>query len=150
MRCSKAEKLISLYLDGEISVEEKGLFEAHVRECIVCAGKLDEIGKVRAAFGQAMRYRAPLGFSARVLDTVQGNAQVRPSFAFLFTRFAAAVAVLIIIGLGVLTGRFLGSGRQTAKTEETAAFLSLDIFNATPHDSPGGAYLAMTEGKYAK
>jgi anti-sigma factor RsiW len=150
MNCSKAEKLISPYLDGEVSVKEQGLFEAHVKECRVCAGKFEETRAVQTAFGQAMRYRAPGGFSARVMDTIQGNAQARPSFVLLFTRLAAAVVILILIGLGVMTGRFLGSDNRTDKAAEAAAFLSLDIFNATPHDSPGGAYLAMTEGKYEK
>jgi anti-sigma factor RsiW len=126
------------------------LFEVHVNECGACADRLEETRKVRTAVGQAMRYRAPLGFSARVMDTVQGNAHARPSFVLLFSRFAAAVVVLIIIGLGVLTGRFLGSVNRTDKAAEAAAYLSLDIFSATPHNSPGGAYLAMTEGKHEK
>jgi anti-sigma factor RsiW len=141
-------RLISPYLDGECSKDEKMLFEAHVKNCRVCAGKLDETRTMRAAFGQAMRYRAPSGFYARVLDKVQSNAQARLSFALLLTRFAAAVVVLIVIGLGVLTGKFLGSVDRTDKAAEAAAYLSLDIFNATPHNSPGGAYLAMTEKKH--
>ena len=40
MRCLK-RKLISPYIDGELSVEERDLFESHINECRECAGELE-------------------------------------------------------------------------------------------------------------
>ena len=66
MRCPKT-KLISSYIDGELSAEERALLESHINKCQECAGELEEFQKIHKLFASASTFKAPLGFSTRVL-----------------------------------------------------------------------------------
>ena len=46
MRCSKAEKYFSPYIDGELGERESTLLESHLAQCERCSGKLDEITRL--------------------------------------------------------------------------------------------------------
>ena len=65
MRCSKI-KLISPYIDGELSGEEKDILELHMNECRECAQELEDLRKIRELFTGAETFKASYGFSTRV------------------------------------------------------------------------------------
>ena len=150
MRCNKARKLISPFVDDELSAGEKELFESHIKECGKCRTEFEEMQNVHNLFARSERFSAPYGFSARVLANREINTARKEVSIPLFPRFASVVVVLIVIGLGVVSGRFLGSSFSLQATGNLAASLSLDVFSATPPDSLGGAYLAMTEVRNEK
>jgi hypothetical protein len=61
-----------------------------------------------------------------------------------FVRLAEAVAIVIVITFGILSGSLLIEGNPQDKARDVIASLSIDVFDSAPPDSLGGAYLAMT------
>ena len=150
MSCPKT-KFISAYLDKEIGLGEKTAFETHLQGCNRCSHTLEELRSFRMAFAYAERHPAPYGFATRVMArTAALERKKSPWFVPFFIRFAEAAVLLIVITVGVLAGKIMTNSSPTAKTTNIASSLSLDLFDATPPGSPGGAYLAMTEVSHEK
>jgi anti-sigma factor RsiW len=149
MSCSKS-KHISAYLDKEMWPGEKTAFDTHLHGCSDCAQALEEMQSLRAAFAKAERHPAPYGFATRVIArTAALEKKKTPWFVPIFIRFAEAAVLLIVITVGVLAGKVMTNSSSATMTN-IASSLSLDLFDATPPGSLGGAYLAMTEVKNEK
>lgn len=145
MSCPKS-KLISAYLDKELGLGEKTAFEAHLQGCDRCSYALEELQSLRAAFSTTKRYQAPYGFATRVMArTAALDKKKSPWFVPFFIRFAEAAVLLIVITVGILAGRVMTNASSALKTTNIASSLSLDLFDAAPPGTLGGAYLAMTE-----
>ena len=67
-----------------------------------------------------------------------------------FVRFAEAAVLLVVITVGILAGKVMTNSSPATTTTNIASSLSLDMFDATPPGSLGGAYLAMTEVRNEK
>lgn len=148
MGCSKI-KLVSPYIDGELSGKERALFELHAPGCPECIGKLAEFKALHDGFAHAEKLRAPFGFSTRVMAALRQEEQRKaPRFVPWLTGFAEAAVVALMIFTGLIAGRFLTTnglqGAQTAGMPSSA----FEIFEPAPPDSLGGVYLAMTEAHH--
>jgi anti-sigma factor RsiW len=149
MRCSKT-KLISPYIDGELSARERDLLESHIKKCHECAGKLEELQKIHELFASAEMFKAPPGFSTRVLANIRATeTRTFTGFVRILARSVEGFAVLVLIFVGIILGSFLSKTLVSEKGNVVAS-LSLDIFASIPPDSIGGVYLAMTEAKNEK
>ncbi len=145
MSCPKS-KLISAYLDKELRLREKTAFEAHVQGCDICSQTLEEMRSLRMAFSNTEHYQAPHGFATRVMArTAVLERKKSPWLVPLFIRFAEVAVLLLVITVGILAGKVMTNSSLAMKTTNIASSLSLDMFDATPPGSLGGAYLAMTE-----
>jgi anti-sigma factor RsiW len=150
MKCLKFET-ISTYLDDELKEKERISIEFHLISCAKCAETLEEMRSLRTAFKSAENYRAPFGFSTRVMSrTAALERKKAPWLVPFFVRFAEAAILLIVITLGIVAGKVMSNSSPAAKTTNIASSLSLDLFDATPPGSLGGAYLAMTEVRNEK
>jgi anti-sigma factor RsiW len=149
MSCSKS-KLVSAYLDKEMGPGEKTAFDTHLRGCNDCVQALEEMRSLRAAFVKAERYPAPYGFATRVMArTAELERKEMPWFVPFFVRFAEAAVLLLVIAVGIVAGKIMTNSSPAATTNISSA-LSLDMFDAAPPGSLGGAYLAMTEVRNEK
>ena len=150
MSCPKS-KLISAYLDKEMGFGEKTAFETHVQGCNSCSNALEVLQSLRAAFINAKRHQAPYGFATRVMArTAELEKKKTPWIVPFFVRFAEAAVLLVVISLGILAGNVMTNSSSVAQTTNIASSLSLDMFDAAPPGSLGGAYLAMTEARNEK
>jgi anti-sigma factor RsiW len=150
MSCSKS-KLVSAYLDKEMGLGEKTAFETHFQGCNDCAQALEEMRSLRAAFVKAERYYAPYGFATRVMArTAELEKKKAPWFAPFFVRFAEAAILLVVITVGIVAGKVMTNSSPATTMTNISSALSLDMFDATPPGSLGGAYLAMTEVRNEK
>jgi anti-sigma factor RsiW len=149
MKCSLS-KLVSPYIDGELSEKDKARFEAHAAGCPVCGARLEAFRGMQAAFAAAEREKAPAWFAARVKARVAGEKPRRSTASSALVRLAGAVVVLLMMTAGVLSGGYLAGSIQGMPAANIAASLSLDVFEAAPADSVGGVYLAMTEANHEK
>lgn len=151
MSCPKT-KLISAYLDNELGSGEKTAFEAHVQGCASCSHALEEMRSLRVAFASAERHPAPYGFATRVMARTAEfeKKKATPWHVPLFVRFAEAAVLLVVITVGILAGRVMTNSAPATTTTNVASSLFCDMFDATPPDSLGGAYLAMTEVRNEK
>lgn len=150
MKCSRAHKLMSPYIDGELSHAEREVFGAHLKQCGQCRMEFETLGKVHALFGQAGKYPAPYGFATRVMATTGSDGKTREPWFPLLIRLAEAAVFVLVITAGVLSGNFLSSRLLPGGAPSVASLMSLDVFDPAPADSPGGVYLAMTEGSNEK
>lgn len=146
MRCSKAGKYLSPYIDGELGARESALLESHLAQCDRCSGELGEIKRLRALFGQVERFSAPPGFRAEVMERISSRPKKRFSLVPVFSGFAEALVFALAITAGVVSGGMLiNSFSPHPKGEQVVASLSLETFEVVPPGSLGRAYLAMTE-----
>ena len=66
--CGEYEKLISLYMDGELPEPEKTGLEAHMAECSRCRRLCDAFRAISLSLGEEA---APAGFSSGVMAAVK-------------------------------------------------------------------------------
>ena len=110
--------LLSDYLDGELSADERGAVDAHLRNCAACAGVLNDLKRVvaRAASAEARPPHADLwagiadrietGGPAAAPDRVMAFApdaarRYARRFAFTLPQLAAAAALLMAVSGGL-------------------------------------------------
>ena len=98
-------------------------------------------------FAHGEKFKAPYGFSTRVIANITSEKAKGFSWIPLFTRFAEVIVLLVIIFTGIISGSFLSDRLMAEKKTLIRSSFSLDIFEPTPPDSLGGAYLAMAEVK---
>jgi predicted anti-sigma-YlaC factor YlaD len=150
MKCSKARKLISTYIDRELMERDMKTLEDHIKVCHKCRKEFEEGREIHNLFANADKFKAPYGFHTRVMSNISSGKIRESSGIPVLARLAEAVVVIVVIALGVLSGSFLLKGYMPDKAREVMASLSLDVFDPAPPDSLGGAYLAMTEVKNEK
>lgn len=150
MDCSKTLKLISSYIDGELKARDKEAFESHIKSCLACSMAAEESRLQHNLFAQAHQFKAPYGLQTRIMANIAAEKTGGFSWTPLFIRFAEVVVLLMIIFTGIISGGFIANQIMPDKLSATARSLSLDIFDATPPDSLGDVYLAMTEVRNEK
>jgi anti-sigma factor RsiW len=150
MKCSQITKMVSRYIDNDLGPEEKRPFELHIQDCAGCRKELEEIRAVHELFASAEKFPAPHGFTTRVMANVEAK---EPSWFWqlftlrpFFLRTVEVAFALIIMIIGVFSGNLLvadrTSERQTVQATVQESF-SLDLFQTTPSDSVGGAYVRL-------
>jgi anti-sigma factor RsiW len=150
MSCPKT-KLISAYLDEELQGSDKAVLETHLQGCVQCETALKDMRSLRSAFANTERHQAPYGFATRVMArTAELEKKKTPWYVPFYLRFAEAAVLLVVITVGILAGKVMTNNPSAAPTTNMTSSLSLDMFDATPPGSLGGAYLAMTEVKNEK
>jgi anti-sigma factor RsiW len=113
--CESWKAKLDTYLDGELSSEEMRTFDAHVRSCHSCsADALARVQTKRAIQVAAKRF-AP---SAEFRKRVQQGIAPKPRRGFHpGLMFAAAAAVILLVGTAALTYVGTRSGRDQAFSE---------------------------------
>jgi hypothetical protein len=150
MKCSRIRNMISQYVDDELTPDEKKLFVTHVQGCPGCKEELEEIQSVHQLFVSAEMYPAPLGFATRVMAHLEEPEETVLSrlWGFLtgrpfFLRTVEVAFAMVIMLIGVISGNLLVADRTTARQTSVGETFSLDLFQATPHDSIGGVYVKL-------
>jgi len=145
MKCSKAHKLISLYIDGALPERDVKTFEDHMKACHKCRAEFEEGMELHNLFTSAEKFETPFGFHNRVMANIYLGKIRETARIPVLVRLMEAVAIVIVIAFGILSGGLVTKGYSPDKARDAMASLSLDIFDAAPPGSLGGVYLAMTE-----
>ena len=135
MKCSKAHKLISSYIDGELPEQDIRTLEDHMKVCHKCRTEFEEGKELHNLFANADKFKAPYGFHPRVMANISSGKLIEFSRYPVFVRFAEAVVIILVIAFGILSGGFLIKGSMADRTSEVMASLSLDVFNSAPPGS---------------
>ena len=77
MKYRHVKKMISRYVDDELTPEEKKDFDAHIRSCVSCREELEETRALHRLFASAERFPAPYGFATRVLANLSEKEALR-------------------------------------------------------------------------
>jgi hypothetical protein len=78
--CKDINDKISLYLDNEISPQEKHAMEEHIKTCSQCAQTLADLQKVKAMTSKLSEVDPPPWFKQKIMARVRAEAQ-KKSFA---------------------------------------------------------------------
>ncbi|HBG47387.1 MAG TPA: hypothetical protein DDW94_10430 [Deltaproteobacteria bacterium] len=157
MYCTEATRLLSEYLDGEISPNERESLESHLNECASCSIEYQALLKIHESF-KTRRFHAPSDLDMRIIKSLPerkavGEEEGLWSIHPVFTRFAGAFTLIVLIAAGAISGSFLSKSLITnANSLENGfatASLSLEVFEPAPRDSAIGADLLM-EGSNEK
>lgn len=151
MKCSQIRKMISPYVDDELSPQDKRTFTAHIQECAACKKELEDIQSIHELFASAEKYSAPSEFATRVMANLEETEETAYSrlWRFLTAKpfFLGTVEVafaLIVVMIGAISGNLLVKDRITPQRSLTVQeSFSLDLFQATPPDSIGGVYVKL-------
>jgi anti-sigma factor RsiW len=152
MSCRRTKRMISRYIDDELATGERESFLEHIGKCPACSRELEEASAVHQLFTGAERSPAPYGFTARVMAGISREDAPRKwswdfiAFRPFLPRFAEAAFTIAVMALGIVAGSQLvldrAAPQDKAGIEEV---FSLDVFQATPPDSIGGAYANIME-----
>jgi|GEM_PF-5932819 len=98
MNCSKAESLLSSYLDGEMSASDLRSLREHLNGCSCCASELEGLRRVKSLVGSMGTPVMSEAFEARLHDAVFGKPQpvAQPGFLRLGLATGLAAAVLTL------------------------------------------------------
>src|SRR3954447_24437534 len=75
MQCERARELLSPYLDGELSAEERRAVATHVEGCRACAAQATDFGRIGRTLAEAGREPAPKALALRVRANLAREAQ---------------------------------------------------------------------------
>jgi len=107
MKCEEVARLLSLYLDGEVSEAERAGIEGHLDSCEKCRSEVETLRKTIALVKSLPPVKAPADFTAGVMKGISLEpAEVRhASFwitsAKILFPVAAAAAVLFVVALNL-------------------------------------------------
>jgi anti-sigma factor RsiW len=149
MECRKAHRLITSSLDGELSIKERDFLAAHLKQCPACGKELSAFQGMHQLLLQSEQFSAPPYLVQRVMARLD-DAQTRPFFEPLWVHFAEALVIILVIGIGVVSGNLFSNSMGLHNSDQGIAAMSLEIFDATPPDSLSQAYLAMLEVRHEK
>jgi anti-sigma factor RsiW len=153
MKCRHAKKMISQYVDDELTPRRKRDFEVHILSCTSCRDALEEARALHMLFSSAERFPAPYGFATRVMANLDGKGASRiPSFLGfrpLIFRAAQVALALVVMAIGIVSGSLLLTERtdRLGQTVVQESF-SIDLFQATPPGSIGGIYNTLMRPGY--
>jgi predicted anti-sigma-YlaC factor YlaD len=104
MKCQEIEILLSAYIDGEVTEEEKHLVEAHLNECDACQTTMTEFSRLHTFYSELEKQEAPAGFRQRVTQRLE--AQPRMLLPWRWPRVVYAVSCALFV---LVSGVFIGS-----------------------------------------
>ena len=154
MGCRRIKKMMSLYIDNELSSVDKEIFLLHIKSCPKCSKELAESQAVHQLFTKAEKSPAPYGFMARVMEKLERKdipqTRIREFFLFrpFLPRFAGVIMSLAVMALGIMAGNLLVTDRVSQNTATIEQTFSLDVFQANPPGSLEGAYAGIMEVDY--
>ena len=156
MNCRDTRSRLSRYLDGEMSVTERGRIDSHVNACDACRKALERLQSISESLAQLPAPPdMPRGFAERLRSLAAQQAPVQPSiisFRDLLTppmRFAAAAVLMLGLGLGAVLSLDLnraGAVQENQTAADPAAVYGLDVLSDAPGGSLADAYLALASG----
>ena len=161
MNCKKMKRLISLYIDGEITpAREKELFN-HLDRCDRCKKEKEFQEFFTALLVPPPEIQPGPGFVYKVKERITAPTLLdylmdyyRESLSRFLKPALAAVACSLIFVLSFLLGNSLGSQlKETEKPPESSIVESIDnamnfsVFDSIPKDSFAFAYFNLFQEK---
>lgn len=102
MNCETMEELLSAYIDGEATAEERQTVEQHIASCASCRAALQDFSTVQTLSRMLPVLDAPQGFRQRVTERVERTSRTWFRIRQFAPRFALGTIALLLISTGVL------------------------------------------------
>lgn len=113
MNCDQTQNCM-LYLWGEMTAEESAGFVEHLSECPVCKAEVEQLRPVIRSMQAVAPEQVPQDVTERIRTRLSRSIQEQPRKLWITPRraLAAAAAILLILGLGVMWRLILGPAEQ--------------------------------------
>jgi anti-sigma factor RsiW len=146
MSCTAMRKKIKAYLDGELPAAEAAAVKSHLVQCPACSREAEELAKTwELLLALPDVQEAPdliPATMARILAEGE-NTRSRKLLRWLFPVPLSAATAALVIGLviGIGLGRIIASTYLDRGETDTALYL--EVFQDTPPQSIGDAYIKV-------
>lgn len=139
MKCSDTRPLLSLYLDGATSRDERMAVELHLRNCVDCDKELNQLRRTHDLVASVGRKPAPpdLALRLRVALSQEMAASRRSPWTGILVRWenlfnafmvpAAAGVVTAVIVFGLLIGLLVPNGMRQSNDVPTMLYTPPEI-----------------------
>lgn len=124
MNCETLEELLSAYIDGEVTAEERQTVEQHVASCVSCRATLQDFSAVQTLSKMLPVLDAPQGFRQRVSGRIEQQSRSRIWEMKWVPRFAFGTIALLLIGASVMFWHW----RQTPQTQPEQYTAAIDVY----------------------
>ena len=138
-KCEEFAPLLSAFVDGELTEEERAEVLAHVSECEKCRGLLGELTALHAALGELEDEDVPAGFTEGVMAAVRAEKaaakpQVKKRSTWRRWMPMAACAAIVALAAAVTIPRteITSAAPDTPAAQEDQAMFSM----AAPPSDP--------------
>jgi predicted anti-sigma-YlaC factor YlaD len=139
MKCDEIQMLLSVYVDGETTEQEKPIVEDHVNSCPGCRTVMASFAKVHTVYRELEVTEAPAGFRQRVVQRLE--AKPRFAFAWRFPRFVYVLSFSLLVLLsGVVITVHVIKERQQQQASLAAEVYAEDILFEQADTSVGEVF----------
>lgn len=120
--------MLSAYIDGEATEEEKRLVEAHLNECETCHTTVTAFSRLHRLYGELEKQEAPPGFRQRVTQRLEARPRILLPWRWPRLVYAVSCAVFVLVS-GVLIVYLLSS--PTVPDQEIDVYAEDILFGQT-------------------
>ncbi len=113
MKCSKVRKLLSRYLDRELSGPQQETVNQHLAECAGCRQEYELLHSEHTLLQSVSAPEISPNFTTRTLARIGALSPAR-ALPRLLWQTAVALLILAGIGLGIMLGTSLATGNGTS------------------------------------
>lgn len=117
MICKECKQKISLYLDNELTEEEKHLFEQHIDECDDCRIELDKIKNIVQELKHIKMEELPSGYCKSLHEQLEfvEKSKTNAKSAWNWRRYSLVAAALVVVLMVPLALDMIGLGNFKSK-----------------------------------
>lgn len=141
MKCKRAKRRLSAFLDDELKEKEREGIKTHLKGCPSCARELEALSSSWDILLKLETVEPPAYLIQRTMAEIATGKGKIAWWQEIFLRPAPVLATILI---GLLTGGFLGQSlysNNSADDDEFASSICLDSFADFPQGSVGGVLL---------
>jgi predicted anti-sigma-YlaC factor YlaD len=157
MKCAKAKKKISVYLDGELKEDEKQELLTHLEICDDCRKEKEMLSSLLTTFEVPKEIEPPPYLFLKVKQEIEKQETKKflffPSLRW-FRPITVGLGLIVMFFLSSLTGNYLGKMILSAKTQKEPTIsqefnttLRLVAFDDIPEESFGNIYNNLLTGE---
>ena len=107
MKCSQVQEKLSAYLDREISNEEKGRIDDHIKTCKICREELASLTELNSTLDTLESIEIPPYFRTRVKQRIKDHASQIPVIERIRRIFFPLVTTAVLV-ISLLVGNYIG------------------------------------------
>jgi len=159
MKCSKVQKKLSAYQDGELEPTEQEQVKSHLLSCWDCREQFAELERVWKIVGQFEEIHPDPWFYRQVVRKIKEHREpgLLPTIERFFQPLRTPAIASILLAIGILAGTYLGNilarsdflpfQPERSTYSQEALFDSLKVFDPAPPGTLAHGYLQMVSYK---
>ncbi len=159
MKCSKVQKKLSAYQDGELDLKEQEQVRSHLLSCPTCREQFAELEWVWQTLGELQEIHPDPWFHPQVMRKIKEPRErvLLQGLQWVFQMFRTPAIASILLAIGILAGTYLGNTLarsdflpfrpERSTYSQEALFDSLKVFDPAPPGTLAHGYLQMVSYK---